>query len=136
MIANIRFVTGEGEFGESSVILTVIQTAKTWERIVAVLARRMDCAYEKKGFLSRGKKLVPDVKFCVAIGPPEVPLNESIWATDSAGLAACAGVPFGCAGVAGIAGSAGRSAVAGIAFVAAIAGVGPFGGVGINGFAT
>ena len=43
MIANIRFVTGDGALGESSVILTVIQIAKTFERTVAVFAMRIAC---------------------------------------------------------------------------------------------
>ena len=86
-MAKSRFVTGEGAFVESSVILTVIQMAKTLERTVAVFANRIAWAYGKNVFLSRGKSVVPEVvKFWIAIGPPK-PLSDRRCEIEFAGVA-------------------------------------------------
>lgn len=131
MIANMRFLTGEGALGESSVIRTVIQTAKTCDRIVAVLARRIASAYAKNGFRSRGYRSSPTGVVWsasgVAVSGGAVPESKaalvpesrsSILANESAGFAGLIPRSVGLFGIAGIAGIVGLPRDAGMAGIA------------------
>lgn len=102
-------VTGDPAFGESSVILTVTHTAKTFDVVVVVLARLIERAAKKYGLLSRGKNVGSGSSY------GDVPLSVIVCHIDCEGFA---GRPEGCAGVAGMAGMVRTTPLPGMAAVA------------------
>lgn len=83
MMANSRFVTGDGAFGESSVIRTDIHTANTFDRTVAVFASRIGRLAAKNGLRPRGSVAATGgiANCCV----PEL-FSAKSWLIDRAGL--------------------------------------------------